>query len=132
MLHDDGYAKERLVLSLAAPRAVQKVRVFCNGGNDDRLAGLHHAARDALAHLVASLARLAAAQALRNFNRNFTGMAVVQSERRMFHAHRRFHHFQNRVRDTLEIERLVQNRADLVEQLQFLDFGLCRGHGLTI
>ena len=47
----------------------------------------------------------------------------------MLHAHRGFHHFQNRVRDALEIERLVQDGTDLVEQFQFLDFGLRGGHG---
>ena len=36
------------------------------------------------------------------------------------------------MRDALEVERLVQNGADLVEQLQFLDFGLRRGHGIVI
>ncbi len=128
MLHDDRHAEERLVLRLAAPRAVQKVRVFRDRGNDNRLARFHHTAGNALAHLVAALARLATAQAFRNFNGDFAGVAVVKRKRRMFHAHRGFYHLQNRVRDALEIERLVQNGTDLVEQFQFLDFGLRRGH----
>ena len=127
VFHNHGHAEERLILRLATARTVQKVRILRNRGNDNRLARFHDAARNALAHLVAALARLATAQAFRNFNGDFAGVAVVQREGRMLHAHRRFHHLQNRMCNTLEIERLVQNGTDLVEQFQFLDFGLGGG-----
>ena len=124
VFHNHGHAKEGLVFGLTAPCTIQEVRVFCHRGNDNRLTGFHDAAGNTFTHLVAALARLTARKAFCNFNGDFTGMAVVQREGRVFHAHRRFHHLQNRMRDAFEIKRLVQNGTDLVEQFQFLDFGL--------
>ena len=59
MLHDDRNAEEGFIFGLATTRAVKEVRVLRDRGNDDGLAGLYDAARNALAHLVAALARLA-------------------------------------------------------------------------
>ena len=121
LFHDNRDAKERLVFGLAAARAVQEVRVFRDRRDDNRFTRFDDTAGNAFAHLVTALARLAAAQTFCNFNGNFAGMAVVQRKRCMLNAHHRFNGLQNRMRHGFEIKTLVQDGADLVEQLQFLD-----------